>query len=176
MYRNLKITNEERNYIREMHLIAAKKEFNKTNLNEAEDELTNPYWIKIKNTLEPLGFKFSEYNEKGDTQNYLYSGKNPFKNYQHGRLEKGNINVVYPYTEVEGGPINKDIIRIFLQFGYERPDMGKIDAMIFNKYKNSVVSPNIPEGSGFSGNGDYKVKVANVNSVLGIVNDLSKLK
>jgi hypothetical protein len=176
MYKNFKITDEERNSIREQHMNAVKKEFNKTNLNEAEGELNNPYWMKIKGSLESMGFKFSEHNEKGSIHDYLYSGKNPFKNYQHGTLEKGNIIVMYPYTEVEGGPIYKDIIRVLLQFGYDRPDISKIDSMIFTKYKNSILKPSTPEGGGLSYQGDYKLKVADVNSVLGVVNDLLKLK
>ena len=137
-------------------------------LAETEGELESPYWLQIKKTLIPLGFKFKTYNEEGGLQNYLYSGKNPFKDYQHGTLERGDIFIKYPYTEVEGGPIETDKIRVM----YDNTLNPQIVKSMAQKYKNSI----IPSGEGMPGDLDFVLKVKDVNSVISLVKDLLSIK
>ena len=160
------ITEEETNRILEMHN-------SRRTIQETEGELKNQYWIQIRKILESMGFKFSEYNEKGGWlslngfNNYMYSGKNPMNDYQHGTLTKGNVSVMYPYTEVEGGSIEPEKIRVFKK-GEESP---KVDNILFKKYYNSILYPQ-KNGEGLSGSGNYVMKVNDVQSVVGLVKDL----
>jgi len=163
MYKNFKLTEEERISIREQHSKAVKKEFNKTNLNEVEDELNNPYWLKIKNALVAKGYKFEQYDEKGSIWDYMYSGKNPFKNYQHGRLKKGEIGINYPATEVEGGQLYRDMIRVYKSDFDESKDI-----IVRKKYGNIM-------NKDWSTSGGYFCYVKYVNEFLSLVNDLEKL-
>ena len=178
------MSEEEKNSIREQHrdkLKVVTENFSKlmnsksgnvklypSTLNETEGELNNPNWSKIKSGLESVGFKFREYNEKGEFMNYLYSGKNPFKDYQHGTLEKNGVEVKYPYTEVEGGPIESDKIRIYSN----RQGNPQLIQSLKQKYKNSIVYPqeSLPDYVNFI------LKVQDVNNVINLAKDLTSMK
>lgn len=136
-------------------------------LTETEGELENPYWLQIKKSLVPLGFKFEVYNEEGGLRNYLSSGKSPFKDYQHGTLEKGDIFIKYPYTEGENGPIETDKIRVM----NEVPLNPQFVKSMYQKYKNSIIY-----GEAMTGDLDFILKVKDVNSVISLVKDLLTVK
>ena len=163
MYKNFKLSDEERISIREQHSKAVKKEFNKTNLNEVEGELNNPYWLKIKNALMAKGYKYEEYESKGSLMGYIMTGSS-LKNQQHGMLKKGNISVSYPGQEMEGSEIRKDQIRVM----HSNSDFDqKNHLLIMKKYGNLLDK--------MSHAGTYWFYVKYVNEFLSLVNDLEKL-
>jgi hypothetical protein len=137
-------------------------------ITESEGELNSAYWQQIRKSLEPLGFKYTSYNEEGSLRGYLYSGKDPFKDYQHGMLEKGDITIHFPYKEVEGGEIDIDTVRIQLSQGGNK----QFANSAFQKYKNSLVSPYYEN----QGSIDLGMKVKDVNSVVSLVKDFLSLK
>jgi hypothetical protein len=151
-------------------------------ISESEGELNNKFWMQIKKTLEGMGFKFESHNEKGEGlsmggfQQWTYGDRNPFKDYQFGHLTKGNVFVKYPYTEVEGGPVETDKIRVHLDIPYDNgrfQDNTKLVQSLIKKYGNSMIHPKTTDDSDGS---EYIMNVKDVNSVVGLVKDLSSLK
>ncbi len=152
-----------------------KKVINEAETKSIEGELNNPHFIRLKTELEKLGFKYKTYNEKGDIFGYLYSGKNPFKNYQHSNLIRNNIDVQYPYVDAAGGPIDTDLIQIILPNYEPNTPQHKQKIQIGKKYAKVMENP---FGANLYDEEEepwFIFKVANTNAILTVIKELIKL-